>query len=215
MRIASTTPWQYPRGVIRTTSMESSLRGVFRGPVEAGGSVAPWTPPGEQEPSVEQDPDRRADRELGNRGQAGWGDKCLERSRDDQQAGCAESEEHRSHRDAGQRFATTQLPRAKDRVAEHQPGTPADDDDAELEHAMRGDQRPELHVVATEANRRGNGAEHPAIAEQHNRGRDAEKHTAREADERDPNVVLNDECSGKRRILHAGADVALGHLVEE
>src|ERR1700694_4828633 len=105
MRIASTTPWQYPRGVIRTTSMESSLRGGFRGPVEADGSAALLTPPGEQEPPVQEDPDCRADRELGNRGQAGWGHKRLERSRDDQQAGRAESEEHRSHRDPGQRLA--------------------------------------------------------------------------------------------------------------
>src|ERR1700719_2120055 len=84
MRIASTTPWQYPRGVIRTTSMESSLRGGFRRTVEAERSAAAWTPSGEEQPRIQEHPDRRAHSELGRGGEAGRGHECLERSRDDQ-----------------------------------------------------------------------------------------------------------------------------------
>ena len=59
--------------------------------------------------------------------------------------------------------------------------------------AVGHDQRPELEVVATEADRSGNGPEHPAVGEQHERCGDAEQHAAREADECDADVVLDDD----------------------
>src|ERR1700693_526138 len=207
MRIASTTPWQYPRGVIRTTSMESSLRGAFRRTVEPERSPAAWTPSGEQQPRVQENPDRRAHRELGRGWEPRRGDECLERSRDDQQAGRAERQQDSPDRNSCQRLAPTQLSGTENRVTEHEPGPAADDDDAELEHAVGNDQRPKLHVVAAEADRGGDGTEHPTVGEQHEGGRDAEKHAPRKADQRNPDVVLNDERSRERGVLHARADL--------
>src|ERR1700687_970766 len=124
MRIASTTPWQYPRGVIRTTSMESSLRGAFRRTVEDERSAATWTPSREQEPRVQEHPDRRAHRELGRGGESGRRHECLERSRDDQQAGCAEREQDGPHGDSCQRLAAAQLTGTEAGVTEPEPGPP-------------------------------------------------------------------------------------------
>jgi hypothetical protein len=42
-----------------------------------------------------------------------------------------------------------------------------------------------------------------------------EQHPAGEADERDADVVLNDECRRERGILHAVADLAAGHLIKK
>src|ERR1700687_4433806 len=215
MRIASTTPWQYPRGVIRTTSMESSLRGAFRRTVEAERSAAVWTASGEKQPRIQENPNRRAHCELCRVWEPGRRHECLERPRDDQQAGCPKRQQDSPHRNSCQRLATTQLSGTEDGVTEHEPGPAADDDDAELEHAVGNDQRPELDVVAAEADRGGDGTEHPTVGEQHKRSRDAEKHAACKADERNPDVVLNDERRRERGVLHARADLAARHLVEE
>src|ERR1035437_8732223 len=90
IRIASTTPWQYPLGVMRTTSISSSsLRRVSgwtgRRAVEMeGGRLAPRSA-GEQEPAVEQDADGAPDGELRRRGERGGRHKRLEDAGDDEE----------------------------------------------------------------------------------------------------------------------------------
>src|ERR1700724_1558934 len=144
IRIASTTPWQYPRGVIRTTSIDSSLRGAFRGAGEPERSTPARSPSREWEPRVEEHPHQSSGRELQCVRERARRDECLEGAGDDEQAGGPEDEQHRAHRHPRQRLPSTELPGSKDRGAEHEAGATADHDHAELEPAMRDDQGPEL-----------------------------------------------------------------------
>src|SRR5450432_1832913 len=106
IRMASTTPWQYPRGVIRTTSTRSSLRGGFDGTVEPKGSATMRIASREQQPRVQKHPDATADGELETAGQRARRHEGFERPGDDEQARGPEHEHHRSHGNSCERLAS-------------------------------------------------------------------------------------------------------------
>src|SRR5437016_90638 len=140
IRIASTTPWQYPRGVIRTTSINTSLRGGLGGKVElkARGRLAAAA--GKQQPRVEQRTRQRADADLHARGQATGRHVSLQRAGDNQQKRGPHRQHHPSAGGCAERVAAPQCPRSQHCVAEHQSGTSGDDDDAQLDDAVGHDE---------------------------------------------------------------------------
>src|SRR5438105_7714731 len=212
--MASTTPWQYPRGVMRTTSIRSPVyaavsarRSAARGELEAGRSGAPGAS-AEQKPGVEEHPAPGTDRVLGGGGEVARRDESLEQPGDDEQRGDAHTEDDGAERDRDQRVAAAEQPGAEDGVAEHQPGGAGEHDDAELDDPVGDDVRPEAVVDAVAVDRRGEGAEHPAVGEQGQRRRDAEQDAAAEAEQRHLDVVADDQRGRDRGVADAAAHLA-------
>ena len=118
-----------------------------------GGRGRPLTA-GEAEIRRQQHEHRRADRELGQRIEAGGGDEALDQAGDDQQRHDAAEQPQRGAAGVDQALAPRPIGRHDEAAAEDQPGAAGDEDRRQLQRPVRRDEAPQRRGSCRRADRR-------------------------------------------------------------